>query len=387
VVLGSSWPDGERYSPGSVRRLLAFSLVVFATGCVAQSAPARTPEWQTIGELSQPRAYASAIALSNGKILVVGGFDRFAPGVMNEQSELIDPSTGKVAVLTQPLLGRLHQSITSPWEDLVVVAGGVEWHETYWSPVDRVDIFRPSQRAWTLGAPLHHPRADHGATRLHDGRVLVTGGNADTKLLASTEIYDPRTDTWTNAAPMPRARTQPSTVTLLDGRVLVSGGIDKNGAATDTSFIYDPRENRWSDGPRMTIARMQQVVVPLPSGDVLIAGGDGPASGTSELFIFGEDRFVQSGTLVTPRLVAQGAALPDGRVVLSGGLPLRMHEFAPLSTAEIWNPKTGQWTALPSAPTPRAWGSIVTVRGVVYQLSGTGEGETAYRTIERLAFN
>lgn len=371
-----------------MRRLLAFAaLIVFLTGCGPRIAPASTPEWQTIGELSQPRAYASAIALSNGKILVVGGFDRFAPSVMNEQSELIDPATGKVTLLSQPLLGRVHQSITSGWEDLVVVAGGVERHETYWSPVDRVDIFRPSQRGWSLGAPLHHPRSDHGAAALHDGRVLVTGGNADTKLLASTEIYNPRTDTWTEAAPMPRARTQASTVTLLDGRVLVSGGIDTNGAATGTSFIYDPRENSWSDGPRMTIARMQQVVVPLPNGDVLLAGGDGPASGTSELFLFGEGRFVQSGTLVTPRLVAQGAALPDGRVVLSGGLPLRMHEFAPLSTAEIWDPKTGLWSELPSAPTPRAWGTIVTVRGVVYQLSGTGEGETAYRTIERLAFN
>ena len=186
---------------------------------------------------------------------------------------------------------------------------------------------------------------------------------------------------------MPRARTQHSAVTLVDGRVLVTGGIDVNGAPTSTTFIYDPRTDSWADGPLMTIARLQQVVVALPSGDVLLAGGDGAASGTSEVYRFAEGRFVASGTLVTPRLVAQGAALPDGRVVLSGGLPLRMHEFAPLSDVEIWDPKTGLWTALPSAPTPRAWGSIVIVRGVVYQLSGTGEGETAYRTIERLAFN
>jgi hypothetical protein len=137
----------------------------------------------------------------------------------------------------------------------------------------------------------------------------------------------------------------------------------------------------------MTVARLQQVAVPLPSGDVLFAGGDGVASGTSEVYRFGEGRFVASGTLVTPRLVAQGAALSDGRVVLSGGLPLRMHQFAPLRSVEIWDPKTGLWSALPPAPTPRAWGTIVIVRGVVYQLSGTGEGETAYRTIERLAFN
>ena len=387
MVLGTGSPNGERYSPGSVRRLLALAVIVVISACGPRTAPARSPEWQTIGELSQPRAYASAVALSNGKILVVGGFDRFAPDIMNEQSELIDPASGKVTLLPQSLLGRVHQSITSAWEDLVIVAGGVEWHETYWSPVDQVDVFRPSQSGWVQGSPLRHPRSDHAATALQDGRVLVTGGNADTKLLASTEIYNPRTDRWTEAAPMPRARTQHSAVTLFDGRVLVTGGIDANGAPTNTTFIYDPATDSWADGPLMTIARLQQVAVALPSGDVLFAGGDGVASGTSEIYSFAKKQFEASGTLVTPRLVAQGVALPDGRVVLSGGLPLRMHEFAPLSDVEIWDPKTGFWSALPSAPTGRAWGSIVLVRGVVYQLSGTGDGETAYRTIERLAFN
>jgi hypothetical protein len=370
-----------------VRKLLGLAIIVVVTACGERNAPATTPHWQTIGELTQARAYASAVALANGKILVVGGFDRSADDVMNVKSELIDPATGKVTLLPQSLLGRVHQTITTAWEDLVVVAGGVEWHDTYWSPVDRVDVFRPSQRGWVLGAPLNHKRSDHAATALQDGRVLVTGGNANTTLLASSEIYNARSDKWTAAAPMPRARTQHSAVTLFDGRVLVTGGIDATGAPTNTTFLYDPGTDSWTDGPPMTIPRFQQVVVALPNGDVLLAGGDGAASGTSEIYRFGEGRFVESGTLVTPRLVAQGAALPDGRVVLSGGLPLRMHEFAPLASAEIWDPKTGLWTALPPAPTPRAWGSIVIVRGVVYQLSGTGQGETAYRTIERLAFN
>lgn len=370
-----------------MRQFLGLAVIVLITACGSGTAPATTPRWQTIAELYQPRSYASAVALSNGKILVVGGFDRSTPDVMNGQSELIDPATESVILLPQPLLGRIHQTMTPAWDDLVVVAGGVEWYQTYWSPVDRVDVFRPSQNRWVLGARLRHPRSDHAATALQDGRVLVTGGNANTTLLNSTEIYDPRTDRWTEAAPMPRARTQHSAVTLFDGRVLVTGGIDVDGAPTNTTFVYDPRTDSWTDGPPMTVARLQQVAVPLPDGNVLFAGGDGVASGTSEIYQFSESRFVASGTLVTPRLVAQGAALSDGRVVLSGGLPLRMREFAPLRSVEIWDPKTGLWSELPPAPTPRAWGSIVIVRGVVYQLSGTGEGESAYRTIERLAFN
>src|SRR5439155_627615 len=250
VVLDTGSSDGERYSPSAVRKLLALAAIVVMTACGSRAMPAQTPQWQTIGELSQPRAYASAIGLSSGKILVVGGFDRFAPDVMNVQSELIDPAAGKVTLLPQRLLGRVHQSITAAWEDLVIVAGGVEWLDTYWSPVDRVDVFRPSQRGWVLGAPLRHPRSDHAATALQDGL----------------------------------------------------------------------------------------------------------GSGRSVVHRFGASRFVASGSRVTPRFVAQAAALPDGRVVLSGGLPLRMHDFAPLRSVEIWDPETGLWSELPPAPTPRAWG-------------------------------
>ncbi|HEV8537143.1 MAG TPA: kelch repeat-containing protein [Candidatus Limnocylindria bacterium] len=367
-------------------RVLVATLAI-STACAARTPSAAQPQWQTVGELSHPRAYASAVALTNGKILVVGGLDNADPEVMNYESELIDPRTGSVKVLPQRLLGRLHQSITPAWEDLVVVAGGVEWRDSYWSPVDRVDVFRPSQQQWVIGQPLQQPRSDHAAVALHDGRVLVTGGNANTHLLDSTEIYYPRQDRWIEAAPMPRARTQHSAVTLIDGRVLVTGGIDADGAATSTTFIYDPRRDSWSDGPPLTMPRLLHVVVALPNGDVLLAGGDGPASGTSEIYDVRVGKFVRSGALAYPRLAAQGAALSDGRVVIAGGLPTRIRAFTPLRSAELWDPATGKWTELPPAPTPRAWGTIVTVRGVVYLLSGTGEGETAYRTIERLALN
>ena len=380
MVLGTRNPDGERYSPSPVRRLLAFAVLVLITACGPRTAPSATPEWKTIAELDQPRAYASAIALANGKILVVGGFDRSVPDIMNGQSELIDPATGKVTLLPQRLLGRIHQSITSGWDDLVVVAGGVEWLEGYWSPVNRVDVYRPSRREWVQGAPLRHPRSDHAAAALQDGRILVTGGNADTKLMPWSEIYNPRTDTWTEAAPMPRARTQHSAVTLYDGRVLVAGGLDFNGAATNTTFMYDPRTDSWTDGPLMTDARNQRVVVALPNGDVLLAGGNGVASGTSEIYRWTEGRFVPSGTLVpAPRRAGCGTPRRPGRSF--GGLPLRMHEFSPLRTLRSGIRRPALERPAP-APTPRAWG---TSRRPWRHLSALWhrEGEIAYRTIER----
>jgi hypothetical protein len=169
--------------------------------------------------------------------------------------------------------------------------------------------------------------------------------------------------------------------------VLVAGGVEADGAATDTTYIYNPPADSWTEGPRMTLRRVQHAAVQLANGDILFIGGDGAASGTSERFDATLEKFVLSGTLVDPRQAAQATSLPDGRVVLVGGMPPRNEEFAPLSSAEIWDPVSEQWSALPPSPTPRAWPSILMVGGVVYQLSGTGDAEAAYRTIERLAVN
>ena len=376
-------------------RLVSLLSVVAIGGLVVTLARLNVPappiapdrmQWSTFADLQRPRAFANAIALPTGEILVLGGLDRADEKVTNPSTELIDPLAGKVHLLPQTILARLHQSVALAGGTQVVVAGGVVWATTKWSPVARVDIYDAERKTWRSGAPLQHPRSDHAAVTLKDGRVMVIGGNFDTTLLSSVEIYDARTDTWTDAPPMPRARTQHTAVVLRDGRVLVAGGIDSDGGATDTTLVYDPRTNTWADGPRMLQPRLQESAVLLRSGDVLFAGGDGAAADSSEIFRATEDRFVPSGYLVHPRFVAQAALMLDGRVVLNGGLPPHGNGYVPLATTEIWDPRTGDWSEVPSASSPRAWGKLVVVDGDVFLVSGTGIDESAVSSIERLTF-
>jgi hypothetical protein len=392
VVLDAERAHREQYSPSTVstpvRRLALAFAISLVTACTS-SVPVtpRALEWETFGELSQPRSYAHAVVLPDGEILVVGGLDRDDPHVTNTASELVNVKTGAVSVLHEQLVGRLHQTLTRASGDRVVMAGGVVFQTTHWDPVDSVDVYLPFERKWISASPLIDARSDHAATAMLDGKVLVTGGNQGPRLLQSTEIYDAKNDRWFRSSPLPTPRTAHSAFTLRDGRVLVAGGIDPSGAATDTTFIYDPPADQWSEGPRMTLPRVQHAAVRLANGDVLFIGGDGAASGTSERYVADLGKFVISGTLVEPRGSAQAAALPDGRVVLVGGMPPRDDEFAPLRSAEMWDPTTERWTALPPSPTARAWPSVLIVGGVVYQLSGTGDAEAAYRTIERLAID
>ena len=391
MVLDTECAHGEQYSPSTVRApvlRVTFALtILLVAACTTNSVPKtpKTPTWDTFGELSHPRAYATALALANGEILVVGGLDRDDPNVTNTESELVNVKTGAVSVLGQQLEGRLHQTMTRALEDKVVVAGGVKFLTTHWDPVDSVDVFQPVDKKWIAASPMIEPRSDHAAVALQTGMVMVIGGNQGPRLLQSVEIYDVKNDRWFRAAPLPLPRTELSAFTLADGRVLVAGGIEASGTPTDTTWIYNPPKDEWTEGPKMWVPRVQHAAVQLTNGDILFIGGDGAASGTSERFDVKLERFIISGTLVDPRQAARAAQLPDGRVVLVGGMPPRNDEFAPLRSAEIWDPVTEQWAGLPPSPTPRAWPSLLVIGGVVYQLSGTGDAEAAYRSIERLA--
>lgn len=67
-------------------------------------------------------------------------------------------------------------------------------------------------------------RANHTATLLPDGRVLVVGGMNVTDFLASAEVWDPGTGMFDTTGPLAEARNNHSATLLTDSRVLVVGG-------------------------------------------------------------------------------------------------------------------------------------------------------------------
>jgi hypothetical protein len=342
--------------------------------------------WTTMAELSRPRAYASSVLLPTGEILVFGGLDDGDPAVVNATTEIIDPVSGGVRVIPQPLPGRLHHTMTFGANDKLVVAGGVEWYGGAFHSSDRVDVYDPFAHTWIRAEPLIQARSDHGAARLHDGRVLVTGGNFGTKPLASSEVYDPRSNFWNDAAPLPEPRLRFSMAPLPDGRVLVAGGLSKLGQPLATSVIYDPATDKWTRGPDMSVARVQQAMVVLQNGDVLLIGGQGAASNSAERYEARRGTFDFAGTLGAPRLIEQAAVLPDGRVLITGG-SLQVAgkgEWVPVAAAEVWDPQSNEWSAFTSPALPRALGDLVVTRSDAYLIGGISDGLAALRTIERL---
>jgi len=364
-------------------------------GLVAIARPAPSSEsaehlaWQPAGELAAPRAYGSAIALVTGDILVFGGLKRDDPHVVSFTTEIFDPVNARTIVLGQLLPGRVNHSATVGRGGRVIVAGGSEWAGDHWQVTDRVDVFIPQERRWIHGRPLFQARTGQRATALRDGRVLVTGGYDGPRLIGTTEIYDPYADRWSRAAPLPLVRGDFAITTLPDGRVLVAGGLEgRDSDASLGSLYYDPETDRWRAGPPLNAERVLYAQAKLPNGDLLLIGGQHSGAGTAERYDVKEARFVFAGTLAVPRMVADAAALPDGRVIVTGGLPdyPGPHDFEPSPRTELWDPATNLWRDVPSVASARAFARLVVTAEGVYQVSGVAYDDRADASIERFVW-
>jgi N-acetylneuraminic acid mutarotase len=228
------------------------------------------------------------------------------------------------------------------------------------------EIYDLATGSWSLTDPLPIARSRHSATLLEDGRVLVAGGRgSDGNSLASAVLYDPVAGVWTPTGSMLSARDNFSATRLLDGRVLVAGGVDASPQGPfilKTAEIYDPRTGSWSATGKMNIARFNHQATLLADGRVLVTGGG--TSGThviatrsAEIYDPDTGAWTATGNMTIPRALHTAARLPDGTVLVAGGLTLPIAGpekiGMPTASAEIYDPASGSWHATASMTTPR----------------------------------
>ncbi|MDO8506482.1 MAG: kelch repeat-containing protein [Candidatus Limnocylindria bacterium] len=342
--------------------------------------------WSSEPPLAQTRSYAQAVTLATGEVLIVGGMGRNSAGgvVMRTRAVIFDPLANASIEAGDLHVGRMWHTVTRLRDDRVLVAGGVERAGEGYDTLGIADIFDPRTRSWIAAAPMRHGRSDHAATLLRDGRVLVAGGHYGPLPIANVEIYDPATNGWTSVAPLPKTRWSFSMTTLRDGRVLAAGGFEQPGLQTDTSLLYDPARDTWEPGPTLLAERANHTTLTLRTGDLLLIGGQREGSNTAERYDNRLGRFVPAGTLADPRMFAQAAERPDGSVVLVGGIlrPESGDGFVPNALAEVWDPKTNEWTRMADAPTARAGGNVAIVNGAVCLFGGSAEGDLPMSSVE-----
>ncbi|MFZ1218521.1 MAG: kelch repeat-containing protein [Chthoniobacterales bacterium] len=209
-------------------------------------------------------------------------------------------------------------------------------------------------------------RLFHTATALPDGRVLVTGGNGFTDnpsidILATSELYNPASGMWSSTGSLGMGRRQHTATLLLNGKVLVAGGIGVAYEDLASAELYDPATGTWTATGSLSGARSEHTATLLSDGKVLVVGGiyygggygGGSTLWTAELYDPASGTWTSAGRLATGRYTHTAELLPNGKVVVAGGVEEGGHTVNTLASAELYDPAAGTWTATGSLATPR----------------------------------
>lgn len=202
--------------------------------------------------------------------------------------------------------------------------------------------------------------------------VLFAGGGTGSLTsatgLASTELWDYRRMRMAPGPAMTMARSLHVGVQLADGRTLLVGGANAAGAALAACEVYDPNTNAFTATGAMAAPRVLHAACRLADGRVMVAGGtntllpDVPtalagALSTVEIWNPATGQWTAANPLGGKRIALALTRLPDGQVMASGGI-----QFAPVfgvpnaATVNIvqrWSPSTGAWTNGPNMNQPR----------------------------------
>lgn len=237
--------------------------------------------WIQLPDMATPRHLAASASLPDGDVIVAGGcVTGCSDGADTATAERFDWQTRSwhAAGAMNVSRSRYHilLSLGDPAGRLLVV-GGTSGYNTYLSSAE---VYDPATNAWSSAGNMSTTRHVHEATRLADGRVLVTGGLNDGAIFASAEIYDPVSNSWSDAAPMSEARWAHAAVLLPSGKVLVSGGygIPSGELPSATSELYDPDTDSWSPAAPLNQRRAGHQIALLDDGTALIVGGCGGTS-------------------------------------------------------------------------------------------------------------
>ena len=134
---------------------------------------------------------------------------------------------------------------------------------------------RAQAAVWNTNYPMSAARSYHTASLLPNGKVLVAGGLNSSGVANSAELFDPATGKWTSTGAMTTSRYIHTATLLPNGKVLVAGGCTQTGfsGVTASAELYDPTTGTWTSTGTMTTTRGYHVATLLPNGKVLVAGG------------------------------------------------------------------------------------------------------------------
>jgi N-acetylneuraminic acid mutarotase len=229
----------------------------------------------------------------------------------------------------------------------VLIAGGMNGNGSY---SDGLEIFDPTTNSFTTTRSMSARRVGHTATLLPDGKVLIAGGfNKD--YVQGAELYDPPTARFTPTGPLNAPRSEHVAVLLGNGKVLLIGGVGAGYSFLATAEIYDPATGKFTYTGNMTTAREGHTATLLKNGKVLVAGGHKDRReartvfSSAELYDPATGRFTATGDMTVVRHKHAAVMLPDGNILVAGGSDKR-DSRGQYASAEIYESEKGAFKSI-----------------------------------------
>ena len=347
------------------RRLTAFALLAaLGTAGLAPADSLALGSWSAGPRPSVGREFHSANLVSGSRLLVAGGLRASGP---TATSEIFDSQARRWSHAASLSRARMaHAGVTLFGGNVLVAGGGTLSGSSPAGYLASAEVYEPGADIWRSAGEMSVPRANHTATLLADGRVLVAGGlNSFGRGIAGAEIYNPVTNSWSSAGAMREARYHHTATILPNRKVLVAGGHQLTGdgstVALSSAEVYDPARNSWAPAPRMGVPRDNHTATSLPGGRVLVVGGGTRTAGFeagTEIYDPVANRWSRTARLREPRAFHATTLLGGGGVLAVGGL----NDCGALASAEVFSPSSGRWVRTRSLRTPRGELSVTRFR-------------------------
>lgn len=269
------------------------------------------------------RAAHTATSLPSGDVLVAGGCITDGCGTATAETFIVASDGTSVARGPDLASPRDGHTATALSDGSVVLIGGYAGEGL--PPLASIEVYDYQSAGIRSLDELNQRRGGHASALIGGDRILVVGGwVARRTYTSSAEIVDASSGRVTDAAPLPLALQAMDATSLYDNRVLVTGGQVADGEGTNRAWLYDPVSDSWSETGRMSEPRFKHYSVLLPEGRVLVIGGtrdDREILASTEVYDPATGTFTSGPDLVEPRYKLPGGAvvLEGDRVIVAGG--------------------------------------------------------------------
>ncbi len=284
------------------------------------------PSWVSTGSASIGHNNGATAALPNGDVMLIGGCS--LGNNLTAVAEQYSASKGVFAAFRSLPAVRANHTATALADGTVLVVGGnsattgICFRTSSLQP----GALRSNTGGWVATSTPIADRTTHSATLLPSGEVLVAGGGSATGgAVTQAEYYDPVVSNWFTATNNATGHSAGSLVTLTSGQALLAGGYDGSGAVTSVAELYDPAKNAWTTVGNMLHPRAFLSMVAENDGSALVAGGRlsaaTPPPYTTEIERFDPTAHTWSkvAALGTARQNMGGILLPNGDTLFLGG--------------------------------------------------------------------